>query len=209
MPVRHFLKRSLFTLFSCSVIFWLCGIDREALNLGLHQLYHQLFMLHVCLIKCKLNCDLLKEAELRTIRGGLTRFVLVKFEATSGGVVIVTKVQSAFQTVLRDQNLESNISIKYSRTSAIADLTDLDGVLSYEKYVSCLVLPLSPKEDVRVEVYGGPARVLRHAMTIVDIVGDVLSHLLVQQVRVSGVCAYRHGQQSVYDYVGVPDIIFE
>ncbi len=48
---------------------------------------------------------------------------------------------------------------------------------------------LTPKEDVSVQVHGGPGSVLGHSMPVVDVVGDVLNPTFIQQLLVSRVGA--------------------
>ena len=62
----------------------------------------------------------------------------------------------------------------------------LHGVLAHEEDVAGLVALLVAEEDVRVEVDGGAGGVLRHAVAVVDVVGDVLRRLLVEQLPVVG-----------------------
>ena len=70
------------------------------------------------------------------------------------------------------------------RVARFLSLWYLHGVLAHEEDVAGLVALLVAEEDVRVEVDRGSGGVLRHAVAVVDVVGDVLRRLLVEQLPV-------------------------
>ena len=92
--------------------------------------------------------------------------------------------QSSFQTIFRNEYLQS--------------------ILSDEENIPGLLTLLVLEVDVGVEVDGGSAGVLRHPVSVVDVLRDLLSLLLVHELGVGGVGPDGHRQQPVHDDVRVP-----
>ena len=84
--------------------------------------------------------------------------------------------QSSFQTIFRNEYLQS--------------------ILSDEENIPGLLALLVLEVDVGVEVDRGSAGVLRHPVSVVDVLRDLLSLLLVHQLSVGGVSSNTHRKQS-------------
>jgi hypothetical protein len=143
-------------------------------------------VLHIRGVQGHLHHQLLEEGQLHPAPRQ-TGLLLVKgpvdWRGASGPASLSVQKKRALQPVVRYE--------------------DLDSVLTDEEDVSVLVADASLEEDVGVEVDGGAARVLRHPMAVVDVLGNFLRGLLVHEVGVGGVRANGDGQKTVNNDVGI------
>ena len=80
---------------------------------------------------------------------------------------------------------------------------DLHRILSDEEDVAVFVADSALEEDVRVEVDRGAPSILRHPMAVVDVLGDLLRRLFVDQIGVGGVGVNRDGEQAMDNDVSI------
>ena len=142
-------------------------------------------MLNITGVQGHLDHELLEQGQLHA-RGGDARLLFIKCP--------------------RDRWRVARLALPIEKKRALQPVVgneDLHRILSDEEDVAVFVADSALEEDVRVEVDRGAPSILRHPMAVVDVLGDLLRRLFVDQIGVGGVGVNRDGEQAMDNDVSI------